>query len=327
MWLLLMAAAVLPAGPVHVWEKQEIALEARESQGNPYRDVEVWVDLSGPGFRKRVHGFWDGGRTFRVRVMATAPGKWSWVSGSNPRDAGLNGKRGRFAAIGWTEDEKAENACRRGPIRATPNGHAFQYADGTPFFLLGDTWWSTATFRFRWTDDDAAHPMGPQATFKDLLRFRKAQGFNAIAMIAAFPELGQRREAGPARHSRGDGRALGLGAAGNRERQRHAQRGRAAILFPRLACPATKTCFRTWTASTRRISSSSTRRSTTEFPGDSSPLSRWRGAIPGQAWKKFYDWPDSYVRYILHIFARYQANNVLLSPIHFDWYEADHPGG
>ena len=28
-------------------------------------------------------------------------------------------------------------------IRATPNGHAFEYADGTPYFLLGDTWWAT----------------------------------------------------------------------------------------------------------------------------------------------------------------------------------------
>ena len=36
------------------------------------------------------------------------------------------------------------------------------------------------------------------------------------------------------------------------------------------------------------------------------------------AWKKYYAWPDSYARYIEYIFARYQANTTLLSPIHFD---------
>ena len=37
-----------------------------------------------------------------------------------------------------------------------------------------------------------------------------------------------------------------------------------------------------------------------------------------EAWKRYYTWPDSYARFIEYIFARYQANNALLSPIHFD---------
>jgi len=36
---------------------------------------------------------------------------------------------------------KQANVCRRGNIRTTANGHAFEYADATPCFLLGDTWW------------------------------------------------------------------------------------------------------------------------------------------------------------------------------------------
>ena len=38
----------------------------------------------------------------------------------------------------------------------------------------------------------------------------------------------------------------------------------------------------------------------------------------GLCWYKYYGWPDSYVRFIQYIFARYQANNVVLSPIHLD---------
>lgn len=326
MWLLLVAAAVLPAGPVHMWEKQEIALEAQESHLNPYRDVEVWVDLSGPGFRKRAYGFWDGGRTFRVRVMATAPGKWSWVSGSNTRDAGLNGKKSGFTAIGWTEAEKAENACRRGPIRATPNGHAFQYADGTPFFLLGDTWWSTATFRYRWTADDAAHPMGPEATFKDLVRFRKAQGFNAIAMIAAFPNWAN--DGRPARLDTPQGTVVrsGWGQPGTASAKDMHNEGGRPFFFPGRV-PGYEDVF----PDVDRINPAYFQQLDKKIDYLNS-----QGFIPfievarrdtGQAWKKFYDWPDSYVRYIQYIFARHQANNVLLSPIHFDWYEQTIPAG
>jgi len=35
-------------------------------------------------------------------------------------------------------------------------------------------------------------------------------------------------------------------------------------------------------------------------------------------WKKYYQWPDSYARFIQYIWSRYQANNVVLSPIHLD---------
>lgn len=145
---------------VHIWEKVEIVLEAEGTYSNPYTEVEVWVDLKGPGFAKRVYGFWDGGNIFKIRIVATAPGEWQWESGSNKSDRGLNGKSGIFLAIEWDEKEKEENSCRRGFIYPTSNGHAFMYADGTPFLLLGDTWWATPTYRYRWYEDDFLHPIG-----------------------------------------------------------------------------------------------------------------------------------------------------------------------
>ena len=60
--ILLAAAGTLAAAaakPVHVWEKQEITLQAKNSYGNPYVDVVAWVDLKGPKFQKRVYGFWE----------------------------------------------------------------------------------------------------------------------------------------------------------------------------------------------------------------------------------------------------------------------------
>ena len=125
--------------PVHIWEKVEVTLTARNSYKNPYTEMIVWLDLKGPGFNKRCYGFWDGDNTFRVRITATVPGTWTWESGSQPSDPGLAGKRGSFTALAWTETQKAENPSRRGMIQPSANGHAFQYADGTPYFLIGDT--------------------------------------------------------------------------------------------------------------------------------------------------------------------------------------------
>src|SRR5215470_14279858 len=139
---------------VHVWEKQELTFASERSWANAYTDVTVWVDLRGPGFQKRIYGFWDGGKTFRVRLLATAPGEWSWQSGSRPADPGLENKRGSFHALAWTEQEKRQNALRRGFLRATANQHAVELADGSPFLVIGDTWYSATTNRFRWYDDD-----------------------------------------------------------------------------------------------------------------------------------------------------------------------------
>src|ERR1051325_5880137 len=93
-FLIILATVSTPfaSAAVHVWEKQEIPLTSTNSYANPYTDVMVWVDLKGPNFSKRVYGFWDGERTFKIRLVATSPGQWTWTSGSQPEDPGLAGK-------------------------------------------------------------------------------------------------------------------------------------------------------------------------------------------------------------------------------------------
>jgi len=71
-----LAIAALPqTGPAarvaHVWEKQEITLKAQNSYPSPYNSVDVWVDLAGPGFNKRVCGFWDGETNAMIRMPKT----------------------------------------------------------------------------------------------------------------------------------------------------------------------------------------------------------------------------------------------------------------
>ena len=182
--------AALQSGEVHVWEMQEIQLEATGTYANPYVDVTCWIDLTGPDFSRRVHGFWDGGNTFRIRFVATTPGDWSWTTGSNQNDDdGLNTGRGSLRAVAWQEAELAANPNRRGFVRSTPNGHALQYADGSPFFWLGDTWLAASTWRLPYRGRPAApdYEPAPGISFEEAVAYRKRQGFNSVSFIAAFP--------------------------------------------------------------------------------------------------------------------------------------------
>jgi hypothetical protein len=306
------------ADAAQVWEKVEISLYAEKTYENPYKEVEVWVDLKGPGFEKRCYGFWDGDSVFRVRVLGTAAGTWRWRSGSNKSDRGLNGKNGSFEAIAWSEAQKEENPCRRGMVKASANGHAFEWGDGTPFFLLGDTWWPVATFRYRWYDDDNERPIGPGAGIKDYLRFRKKQGFNCIAMIAALGNWANDDK--PSRLNMADGTVLRSAwkqAGTQSAKDMHDEDGNRAFLFPGKV-PGYEKYF----PDVERINPAYFR----NFDKKIDYLNS-QGFVPfievsrrdiGQAWKKYYEWPESYTRYIQYIWSRYQANICLFSPIHLD---------
>jgi hypothetical protein len=307
------------AGTVHLWEKVEITLHSEKYYENPYTQVEVWIDLEGPEFAKRCYGFWDGDDVFRVCVLAVAPGLWKWRSGSNQTDPGLNGKSGEFTAVAWSEAEKQENPCRRGMIKASANGHAFEYSDGTPFFLLGDTWWSVPTFRYRWYDDDKERPIGPNAGFKDYLRFRRKQGFNCIAMIAAFPNWSNDDK--PATLKMPDETVLRSAwkqAGTESAKDMHDEDGNRAFLFPG-KIPGYEKYF----PDVDLINPKYFRNMDKKIDYLNS-----QGFVPfievsrrdiGQGWKQYYEWPQSYERYIQYIWSRYQANICLFSPIHLDW--------
>ena len=48
-----LAICAAPAGTIHVWEKQELTFTSTQSFHNPYTEVIVWVDLTGPNLKKR----------------------------------------------------------------------------------------------------------------------------------------------------------------------------------------------------------------------------------------------------------------------------------
>ncbi|HEU4654049.1 MAG TPA: DUF5060 domain-containing protein [Steroidobacteraceae bacterium] len=324
-------AARLNSGEVHVWETQEITLKASREYANPYADVDCWIELSGPNFNHRVYGFWDGDRTFKVRFVTTAPGDWKWKVGSNhPDDSGLSGG-GTLKAVAWTDDELNANPNRRGFVHATPNGHALQYADGTPFFLVGDTWLAASTWRLPYKGISAADDYVPAEgiSFEEAVGYRKRQGFNSISFIAAFPNWAADEHgatyankdgvylrnawekfgywAPNAKISTDDG-ATTTGKDmhdefGNRPFEVFADREGLAN-FDRIN-PA---YFRSLDRKMRHLSNEGFVPFLETIRRDNAP-----------SWKAYFNFNESYARFVQYMIARYGAYNMIFSGIHLDW--------
>ncbi len=311
----------------HVWEIVEIELHAQNVYENPYTQVDVWAELKGPQFQKRVYGFWDGGDTFRIRITAPVPGIWNYTTASNTHDSGLNGKIGAFEAIDWTEQEKQENPCRRGMVVPSPNGHALQYSDGTPVYLLGDTEWAVFTDRFPWFDDDTPRTFGPKMGFKDVIRWRKKQGFNLIAAIACLP--GWQDDGYGYEVELEEGIFLRAGWENPTPNSYHGikemrNEGGFPFLFPGLV-PGYEDVY----PNMERINPAYFQAIDRKMDWlNSQGFTVFLEAIRrdcSTAMKKFHPWPATYHRLIQYIFSRYQANNCILSPIHFDWDQKSIP--
>ncbi|HEY0853880.1 MAG TPA: DUF4038 domain-containing protein [Devosia sp.] len=308
----------------HVWEKVEVPLRAQGTYENAYVEVDVWVDLEGPGFSKRVYGFWDGEQDFVVRVLATRAGTWKWTSGSAPHDAGLAGKSGTFEAVAWSEAELAENPNRRGMIVASGDGRGLEYADGTPYFLIGDTWWSVPSYRFPLALPDNPQPLGPNATLNDLTHHRLKQGYNCVGMIAAQP--GWANDGHPPVTKMADGtfvRSAWRQPGTQSGKDMHNEGGRP-FLFPGKV-PG----FEEVMPDLDRINPEYFKVVDQKVDYLNSvgmvPFIEFSRRDSGQVWKKYHDFNESYSRYVNYCMARWHANVTLLSPIHFDsWAETIH---
>jgi hypothetical protein len=308
----------------HTWEMQEITLRAEQTYDNYYTDVTCWIELTGPDFSKRIYGFWDGDKIYKFRIVATKPGKWEWISGSNqPDDAGLNGKTGRFNATEWTEGEKLQNPNRRGFVRATPNGHALQYADGTPFFMVGDTWLAGTTWRlpFRGTQVNPEYAPAPGIGFEDAVSYRKSQGFNSVSMIASFPNWDA--DMNPSTYADENGIyvrnawekfdyfvADGNLTAKNMRDEYGNRPFKMSNKHPGVAdfnqiIPA---YFQSLDKKMQYLSDEGFVPLLETVRRDMCPT-----------WKAYFDFNESYARYVQYLISRYGAYNFLFSGIHLDW--------
>ncbi|MBR2861702.1 MAG: DUF4038 domain-containing protein [Clostridia bacterium] len=128
-----------------------------------------------------IPGFWDGSADFKLRFAPTKEGLWEYktVCASDPD---LNGKTGHINAVKYTGNLEI---YKRGFVKSTIGTKYFTYADGTPFFYLGDTHWSMLSEEF----DSAGPNAGSVKTdshFKYIVDKRVAQGYT-VYQSEPFP--------------------------------------------------------------------------------------------------------------------------------------------
>jgi len=326
---------------IHAWETQEIVFLAEKTYENCYTDVDMWVQLKGPNFDKRVYGFWDGENRYVVRLVATAPGEWTWSSASNhPDDAGLNGRSGKFTAVNWSAREKQQNPNRNGFVRVSPNGHALEYADGTPFFMVGDTWLAGSTWRlpFRNAPTSNDYRPGPGIGFEDAVAFRKKQGFNSVSMIASFPNWDA--DVNSSTHADPSGIYL---------RNAWEKFGYDVSSGKGTDASGGVSYWGSFTAKSMRdeygnlpFAMSAQHKSVSDFtrinPDYFKSLDRKmnylseQGFVPlletvrrdvGPSWNAYFNFNETFARYAQYLISRYGANNLVFSGIHLDWIPKD----
>ncbi len=147
--LLLVPACALTVGAspklqvVPKWQRFEQVFKSSVVYSNALQDASLTVVFTSPlGDTSEVDGFWDGGRTWRVRFSPDQPGHWKFkTTCSDIANAGLHDQSGEFicsAVLGATRFHK------HGQVRVALDHRHLEHADGTPFFWLADTVWAGA---------------------------------------------------------------------------------------------------------------------------------------------------------------------------------------
>jgi Protein of unknown function (DUF4038)/Domain of unknown function (DUF5060) len=145
---------------------------------DPFNQVDVDVIVTTPqGQEERVPAFWAGGSIWRVRYAPPVPGTYRLRSVcSDTANKDLHNVTSVLNAEAYT----GENAhYKNGVLKVARDRRHFEFANGTPFFWLGDTWWMALCKRLRWPDD-----------FETLTADRLQKGFTVVQIVAGlYPDM------------------------------------------------------------------------------------------------------------------------------------------
>jgi hypothetical protein len=158
------SASAVPAGAaVPRFGVFETALMQADVPVNPYTTIEATATITRPdGGTRTIPLFWDGGRTWKLRLAPDAIGEWRWSVRAN--DPGLDGKSGTFSCV------PSDNRGSIQPMTGHPRH--FQRQDGTPFYFMGDTAWALY-------QNNSGEKLD-RASVLHYLDVRAKQGFNVI---------------------------------------------------------------------------------------------------------------------------------------------------
>lgn len=156
---------------IECWKSEKIVLTAARKVTNPFLDVDITATFTGPDGEVIVlPGYWDGGQTFCVRFAPTSVGQWKYEIHANPDDPGLT-QSGEIVCVPYTGELPL---YQHGFVRTGPQGRYMTYADGTPFFWMGDTHWTFVTEE-KWDESNCPRY---ESQFRAVVDRRVEQKFN-----------------------------------------------------------------------------------------------------------------------------------------------------
>lgn len=141
--ILLFAGTALAAkvSVVPRWGRFEQSFKSGINYENPFQQCTLKVAFISPsGETNIVYGFWDGGKTWKIRFSPDQLGRWTFhTSCSDFANVRLDNQTGEFLCTSSVGDSRF---ARHGPVKLTRDRLHFEHADGTPFFWMADIAWN-----------------------------------------------------------------------------------------------------------------------------------------------------------------------------------------
>ncbi len=156
------------------WVANEMTFIAKKEVSDPVNTRLFDVEFTNGHQTIKMPGFWDGDNVWRVRFALPTEGTWTYKTiYSDASDSGLHNKTGKIEVKKYAGDL---DIYKHGFVTTKENTKHFMYADGTPFFYLGDTHWNFISEEY---DKGGSKSTGTDATshFKYIIHKRIQQGF------------------------------------------------------------------------------------------------------------------------------------------------------
>jgi len=161
---------------------QNHATEWSYTSGKTYRDAfqDVTLDVAvtrPDGSVQVVPAFWAGENVWRVRYASTEVGRHRYRTVcSDAANPDLHGLEGTLEVAAY---EGEHPLFKHGPLRVAKSRRHLEYADGTPFFWLADTWWLGLCRQLEFPGE-----------FREITADRVRKGFSVIQIVAGlYPDM------------------------------------------------------------------------------------------------------------------------------------------
>jgi hypothetical protein len=164
-----------PTVEANQWEEITLVLNSEKNYRNAYTDVEVYAVFSHPDHPDiRRPAFWDGQNFWKIRFASpVSSGTWTWESFcSDNENKGLHGIKGELKASTYNGDNQL---ITNGFLKMSEGKRNVVHANGSPFFLIGDTPWALP---WRATVENA----------EIYARDRMEKGFNSALLMSFCPD-------------------------------------------------------------------------------------------------------------------------------------------